>query len=241
VRFILINETCRRFPRGNGGGYYIHTLTTPSYGVGVIVTIGVSVVAGAAVVAAAGVEVPAAAPLLVVPVLPPVEPLLPLLAPAAERTTMNNATQRLPFATLLSAGCTTILPLALAFGLLLLRRRTRLEEVADEAAEAGLPPPKHSPKTETWSPTLIAGSVPVLAVPDPVVPVPVPEPDPLLAVAVAIGVTVAAVVGEAVALVPDPLLVEPLLLEPLLLVDPLLELVEPLLLAAAPTPASTKV
>jgi hypothetical protein len=109
-----------------------------------MVTIGVSVAAvvGAAVVAA-GVEVPAVAPLLVVPVLPPVEPLLPLLAPADERTIMNNATQRLPLAMLLSAGWTTILPLALAFGPVLFRRRTRVEELAVEADEAGLPPPKH--------------------------------------------------------------------------------------------------
>jgi hypothetical protein len=92
-------------------------------------------------------------------------------------------------------------------------------------------------------PLVVVEPVPPVAVAVPVVPDPVvlPEPVPPVAVLVGAGEAVAAVVGEAVALVPDPLLVDPVLLDDPLLAEPLLELVDPVLLAAAPNPASTKV
>lgn len=180
-------------------------MVTIGVSVPVTLVVGVSVAAGAAVVAL----------LVAEPLVPVPELLVPLLALAAWRTNTKSAKQRLPLATLLFSGCTTILPLALAFLLVLVTRRTR---DAVDAADAALPLPKHWAKTVTRAPTPSPATAVPGVVPDPLVP---PEPDPPVAVPVGIGVAV------------DELLLE-LLLE--LLVD---ELLLPVLAVVLWLPRST--
>ncbi len=206
---------------------------------------------------------PLVLPELLEPLVEPVPLLapLPLLAPAWPRSRMKNATQGLLFPSLVSSLVFTrrmvLFPLLPLLTLLTGRRETMVVFIA---LDTPAPPPKHIPKTDTWSPTFTAGKAAVLVVPlepdalepdplvlplpellpDPLVPEPLPEP---LAVAVAIGVAVGAVV--AVAELPLPLLLEPLLELPelLMLPDPLLPeplvpllLLEPLLVEPATGP-----